>query len=124
MFDQIEISNSSTLSPLNHNLLSHSHCSHSPASSFPFFKYLFFWGGGGIETGMALACRVSKPARFEAAPGIFYPEPAPEQNVGIFLKLTTNCLKYVLTHVPVHVGHILFLLKKKHKMMLSFMSFS
>ena len=43
----------------------------------------------------------------------FYPELAPgkrEQNVGIFLKRTKNCLKYFLTYVPVHVGHILCLL--------------
>ena len=63
--------------------------------------------------------RVSEPACFVAAPnpGIFYPDPAPApgervHNVGIFFKLTTNCLKYVVTHVPVHhhIGHNLCLL--------------
>ena len=61
--------------------------------------------------------RVSKPASFGAvpAPGILYLKPAPapgkrEHDFGIFLKLNTKCLKYVLTHVPVHVGHILCLL--------------
>ena len=41
-----------------------------------------------------------------------------------FSKLTTNCLKYVLTHVPVHEGDILCLLQKIHQMMLSSMSFA
>ena len=46
------------------------------------------------------------------APGIFYPGPAPapgkrEHNFAKY------CLKYVLTHVPVHVGHIfMFTLEK------------
>ena len=63
---------------------------------------------------------VSEPVCFRVAPapGIFYPEPAPgerEHNVGIFFKLTTNCLKYVLIHVPVHIGHNLCSLYKRHQ---------
>ena len=61
--------------------------------------------------------RVSEPACFgmAPAPGIFNPEPAPapgkrEQKFGFFFKLTTNCLKYVLTHVPVNIGPNLDLL--------------
>ena len=43
------------------------------------------------------------------------PDPDPKhwvkENKSLdFLKLTTNCLKYVLTHVKVHIGHNLCLL--------------
>ena len=53
--------------------------------------------------------RVSEPACFGTAPapGIFtrsWVWLLVKENKSLdFLKLTTNCLKYVLTHVPVHV---------------------
>ena len=70
----------------------------------------------------------SEPACFGTAPdpGIFNPEPAPapgkiEQKFRFF-KMTTNCLKYVLT--PVHIGPNLYLLKKIHQMKLSSIYFA
>ena len=71
--------------------------------------------GEGVDG--CVMSRVSEPSCFGEAPaltlGIFYPEPAlalaPGKREHNYF-LTTNCLKYVLTHVPVHVGHILCLL--------------
>ena len=69
--------------------------------------------GEGVDG--CVMSRVSEPSCFGAAtaltPGIFYLEPAlaPGKREHNYF-LTMNCLKYVLTHVPVHVGHILCLL--------------